>query len=283
MTVPFSAQRILWDDNGTERDLTADLNEYESGTVDFAFASADDKLYIASDLPFNHKWVEVATANANASALSVAIWWNNAWHSAVDLIDGTSASGVSLAQSGIVRWNTARLKGWEPELDSEDVDGVSVVGLYDMYWARLSWSADLHADTDLKYIGHKFCNDEQLATEYPNTRNSSLKTAFASGKTDWNDQHFAAAEDMIQDLQSGNVIISGNQIVDPEYYTEAAKHRAAMIIYAGLEGEGYEEIRANAAKEYKKAINKKRYRVDVNQDGRLERGEKHITTNFMKR
>lgn len=283
MTVPFSSQRVIWNDNGNQVDITSDLNEYESGAVTFSYVAADDYLYLASDMPFNHKWIEVSSANSDSSSIDIDIWWGREWVAAVDIQDGTAVSGASLAQSGIVRWNTNRLKGWESELDSEDVDGVTVVGLYDMYWVRINWTADLTASTALKYIGHKFCNDEQLATEYPNTRNSSLKTAFLSGKTTWDEQHFAAAEDIIQDLQSGNILISGNQIVDPEYYTEAAKHRAAMIIYAGLEGEGYEDIRTHAAKEYKKAINKRRYRVDLNQDGRLERVEKQVTTNWLKR
>lgn len=281
--IPYSSQRIIWESSGTEIDVTKELNDYEADNLTFAYTSGD-YLYVACDMPFSHKHFELGTnKNSNAASASVEIWWANAWHPAVDVQDGTALSGVSLAQSGIIRWSTNILKGWDREQYSHDVTGVATQGLYNLYWARISWSASLSANTTVSYIGHKFCNDEQLATEYPNTRNSSLKTAFGTGKTDWNEQHFAAAEDIVQDLQNGNVIISGNQIVDPEYYMEAAKHKAAMLIYAGLEGEGYQEVYKNAANNYGKAIKKKRYRVDVDRDGRLGELEKHVTTNFMNR
>jgi hypothetical protein len=282
--IPYSSQRVIWYDNGSEVDVTRELNDYEAENLTFAYVASEDYLYIACDMPFNHKHFEMGTTkNAIASVASVQIWWANQWNDAVDVQDSTELAGASLAQSGIIRWSTNILKGWDKEQYSHDVMGITTTGLYNMYWARISWSASLTAGTTIGYLGHKFCNDEQLATEYPNTRNSSLKTAFAAGKTDWNDQHFAAAEDIVQDLQNGNVIISGNQIVDPEYYMEAAKHKAAMLIYAGLEGEGYQEVYKNAANNYNKSIKKKRYRVDIDRDGRLGEAEKHVITSFMTR
>lgn len=105
-------QRILWDDDGTETDLSVALNDFRTGSQVIDFVAADDKLYIASDMPFNHKWIEASVVNDAASVVTVENWFggSDGWVSAVDIIDRTSVGGVSLAQSGVIQWKTNREK-----------------------------------------------------------------------------------------------------------------------------------------------------------------------------
>ncbi|RLC38724.1 hypothetical protein DRH27_01595 [Candidatus Falkowbacteria bacterium] len=275
-------RRIIFDDNGTEIDFSVDLNNFRGSSVTLDYVTADDKLYVASDMPLNHLWVEVTTANDQASIASVDIWFNKDWVSAVDLLDHTSAAGVTLAQSGVIQWKTDRNEGWDMEQDSEDVTGVDAVGIYNRYWLRINFSADLAAGTELKYLGHKFASDDAMYTEYPDLNNANLKLAFASGKTDWNDQHFIAAEDLIDDLRKTDIIKSPSQILDFERFEDPAIHKAAEIIYRGM-GRAYIENRKDANSRYNDSFNMTFFNVDIDRDGNLSYRERRQRSGFVGR
>lgn len=277
-------QRIIWDDDGTENDLSVNLNDFRSGSHVIDYVAADDYIYIASTLPFNHKWFEVSVANDQASVVSVDIWFggSDGWKPAVDVIDRTADSGVALAQSGILQWKTNRLKGWHRELDSEDVTGIDIVGLYNMYWLRLSWSADLANTTALSFIGQKFSDDDSLYDYWPDLNSDSLKTSWEAGKTTWNDQHFSAAEIIIRDLKRRQIIKSSEQVLNFELFKESSCHKVAELIYSGL-GAGYTDLRLLARKYYDESMNKNYFNVDVNRDGNLSEGEKFKGTGNLRR
>lgn len=275
-------QRILFDDNGTEKDWSLTLNEFLSGTKTLDFTQNEDYLYIASDLPFNHRYFLVETANDQAATPTIEIWDGSTWNSAVDVIDGTSDGTNSLAQNGIIQWKTDREKTWAREQDSEDVTGVSTVGLYNMYWVRFSWSASLNASTALQYVGFRFCDDDYLFKRYPDLSKSNILTSFASGKTDWQDQHFLSAERILADLRSSRVMWSPNQILDYEIFEEAAAHKCAEIVYFAL-GRKYDERRNVTRKRYNEALNLKRFNLDQNRNANLSDAESAIETGFLYR
>jgi len=275
-------QRVIFDDDGTENDLSVDLNDFRGSAVTFDYVAADDKLYVGSDLPLNHLWIEIETANDAASVASVEIWYNNDWIAAVDVLDHTAAAGVSLAQSGIIQWKTNRDKGWDREQDSEVVTGITKVGIYDYYWLRINFSADLNALTEIKHLGHKFATDAVLYTYYPDLNNANIKTAFASGKTDWKDQHFMAAENIIFDLKKSDIIISPSQILDYEIFEKPAVHKIAEIIYRGM-GRAYNENRENARKEYNENFNQTFFNIDLNRNANLSDRERRQRAGFIGR
>ena len=275
-------QRVIWDDDGTNVDISTLVNDYRSGSKTLPLVAVDDYLYIASDLPFNHRYIMVSSANDQASAISAAIWWSNEWVDAVDVIDTTSSGGATLAQSGILQWRTNRLKGWDRELDSDDVTGVDNAAIYDMYWLRLTFSGDLNANTAIQYIGHKFSSDTVLTTYYPDLQNASLKTAYLSGKTDWNTQHFMAAECIIRDLKARHIVYSANQILDYGLFEEASCHKVAELIYNGL-GRPYIDQKNEAAKYYSKAMQIAFNNIDLNRDGNLSERERRTSLRYMTR
>lgn len=278
----IQSQRIIFIDNGTNVDLSTSLNEFRSSTATMAYVADEDYLYIASDYPFNHKFIDVSSVNAEAAAVSVDIWYNNAWVAAVDVIDRTADGGVSLAQSGIVQWMTDRDKGWEREDDSEDVDGVTLVGIYNKYWLRLKWSSDLTNTTALNFIGNKFSDDDKLESWYPDLKNDRLKTAFETGKTNWNEQHFVAAQQLIADLAEKAIIRSSGQILNYEKFEVASIHKVAEIIYMGL-GKAYDKNRKTARGNYKDALNMQFFDVDKDRDARLSDDEKSQSQRYFSR
>lgn len=275
-------QRILWKDDAAIVDLTASLNNYRADNETIALVAAEDYLFIGSDLPFNHRYVEVASANALASVISIDIWWSNAWHAAVDLIDQTKTGGVSLAKSGLVQWSPDELKGWDREQNSEDVTGLEGTKIYDMFWVRLAFSGNLTGTTAIKYIGHRFCEDGDLEGTYPILKPSGLKTAWASGKTDWKDQIFDASEAIVRDLKRQGIIKSPSQLMDPEILRNACVHKAAELIFSGL-GTAYIDLKKEAAKAYTTALDMKMFVVDRTGDARASVSERYLSSGVLRR
>lgn len=268
----LSTQRVL---HGTT-DISTRMNDYRAGSYVFAYTTGG-YLYVGSEAPFNSLYFDVEAANAVAASMTVELWDGNSWVAAVDVQDETKGSGTaSLSQSGRVQFTPDREQSWTWEPDSADVTGLTTTKIYDMYWARLSWSANLTGTTELNYIGQKFAGDEELSSFYPDLANSALKTSFEAGKTTWDEQHFMAAEQIARDLIARRVIRSRGQLVDWSRLTEAACHKAAEIIYRPL-GIAVEPRRAGAARDYSKAMSGDFFRVDLTGDGRLDEAEKHVS------
>jgi len=275
-------QRVIWDDDGTEKDMSSTVNDFLIGSYEIAFTGVDDALYIASDIPFNHRFIMMDVANDETITASVYIWYNNEWVAAVDVFDGTSSGGASLATDGILEWTTNRLKGWSREADSEDVDGLDKVGIYDKYWLRVNFSSDFKATTSIKYIGQRFSTDTELFALYPDLNNASLMAAYATGKTGWVDQHIIASESIARDLKRKNIIYNEKQILNHHLFQEASCHKVAEIVYAGL-GRAFDDNRARARKHYQEAMELNYYNIDRNASGNLEETEKLHSQRFMYR
>jgi hypothetical protein len=267
-------QRVIWKDNTTLKDMSLELNNLSSGNYTVALNSAQDNIYIGSDLPFNHRHFIVNSANAVSSVVSVEIWDGSAWVDAVDVLDQTSVDGATLAQSGIISWATERTSGWSKEETTEDISDLSTLKIYDMYWVKLTFTASFTSTTSLSYIGHKFATDDDLGIYgYPELNSASMKAAYETGKLTWEEQHVAAAEQVVRYLRKKAVIQSRNQIFDWEQFNEAATHKLAELIYFSF-GDDYEERRKAAENKYYAAMNLGIFQVDRNITGRLEPEEK---------
>lgn len=265
------AQRIIWKDNTTLKDMSNELNDLSAGSYTIPFNASEDAIYIGSDLPFNHRYFYIQTVNDQAASISVSIWSGSEWVAAVDVQDETSVSGVSLAQSGIISWATDKDSFWDYEDTSENISDLSTLKIYNLYWVKITFSANLKSTLALKYIGHKFAKDADLVPlGYSDLNTSDIKTAFESGKTTWDDQHIAAGEQIVRYLQQKHLTRSANQIFDWRVFNEPAVHKLAEIIYSSF-GEDYEERRKLAESKFFKSINTGGiYRLDRNADGHAD-------------
>lgn len=274
--------RIIYSDDGVLNDLSVTLSDLYDTATTLPIVAADDAIYIASDLPFNHRYIEVSTANDQDASISIYLWNGNAWQAAVDIIDQTKVAGKTLAQSGIISWTPDRLKNWSYQPDSNDISELSGTKIYDMYWVKIVFSDDPKATTAIKYIGHKFSTDNDLTSEYPEFASTSLKSAFEVGKTDWNTQTILAAEYIIEDLRTMNVITSSAQILDWRKFTKASIHKTAEIIFRAF-GDDYKDNLQSSMAAYKKYLQVKAYNVDQNKDGRLNEVEKTAMSEYLTR
>lgn len=278
-----TGQRVLFSDNTVLSDITISVNDFDEYLVTPAIVAAQDAIYIGSKMPFNHKWIELGTVNAVASVVSVSLWNNSAWEAAVDVIDYTALSGATFGRSGVIQFTTnIETGGWTRERLSADVTGIASLAIYDMYWAKLTFSVNLTAGMTLKYIGQRFSRDIDLFAEYPDLNNTALMTAWEAGKTSWSDQHALAADYIEQRLISANIIISQNQIMDWLLFKPASVHKTAEIIYGGF-GPSMAENRKAARENFDKSININYFNVDKSGDGDLSSFEKAQTTQEMSR
>lgn len=270
----ITRQRVFHDDNGTLKDLSKVINRYNSETAALPIVAADDYLYIGSDLPFNSRYFEMGTANTAAATISqVDIWDGTAWNAAVDVLDYTETGGATVGRSGYVRWTLDRNESWACESTTEDITELSSLKIYDFYWARVKFSADLDAGTTLKYVGQKFSTDDDFQGRYQDLTRSSIKTAYQSGKTDWNEQHIAASEDLFMELRRKKHLWHPNQALDHEAFATACTHKAAAIIFNAF-GDDYENERKRAEGDFQKALAMSFSPIDRNEDGAIDDEER---------
>jgi hypothetical protein len=173
-------------------------------------------------------------------------------------------------------------KGWTAQQYSLDVIGVESLDIYDMYWARLKFSGDLTAGMTIKHIGVRFSKDSDLFLFYPDLANVNLMGAFKAGKTNWNEQHYMAAEAIIRRMKAGRIIINKSQLMDWSILREAACHKVAEIAYRGM-GPSMEKQMLTARDSFESAYNIKYFMVDGSGDGVLDSIEARQTTMEMTR
>jgi len=231
------------------------LNDLFAGTEVIPFNSLEDALYIGSDLPFNHRHIEMTVTNAQIANWSVSSWNGSLFIPCVDVIDLTKTLGTTtLGQSGILAWTPDRQKSWFGEDTTENMKGeLSTLKIYNLYWVKLTLSANLSVTTEIKYVGHKFSNDADLEAQYPDFADSNFKMAFKSGKTNWIDQTILASEMIIQDLRKSRVIMSSSQILDWREFAMASVHKTAEIVFRAM-GDDYKDQLKTAQAAYKAAL-----------------------------
>jgi hypothetical protein len=263
-------QRVIYN----SIDISPKVNDFRAGVQSFAYL-AGGSLYIGSIAPFNNLWFEFGTLNVNSVTPTIQMWWANAWHDAVDVIDETS----SATASGRITWSTDRFKSWDLEQSTEDVAGLSAQKIYWKYWLKITWSASFSVGTTLNYVGQKFSTDDILYSFYPDLSLADIKTGFEAGKTGWDEQHYMAAEHIIRDLKKRGIIKSRSQIMDWQLLQDAACHKVAEIVYQAF-GSPYADQLAKARAAYNEALDLKYFNTDQNADGRLTPDERQISTVF---
>jgi hypothetical protein len=257
-------------------DVSTTVNDFRAANYGLSYQTGRH-LYIGVVLPLNNIWFEIATpSEVTGVTVTPEIWWGNAWHPAVDVIDQTDG----LRQSGRIQWNTNRSKSWDFEQTTKDVSGLAGFDIYWKYWLRLSWSSNLTAS--IRYIGQKYSNDATLYSFYPDLNNNDMKLSFAPGKTTWDEQHFMAAEHIEMDLRRKDIIKNRGQIMDWHLLQNAACHKVASIVYTAF-GEPYLDQLTRARADYADALNVKYFDVDLSGNGSLEPVERAFSTAFMTR
>ena len=278
-------KRIIFSNNATLSDMSTSIANYYGDTETFDYVAAEDYIFIGSDFAFNSFFLKVGVVNSITSAMTLEYWDGSGWSAAVETIDETSTSGAALANDGHVSFVPDKHTGWVKEdttssTGSERITGLGNITIYDKYWVRISYSANLSATTTLSYIGYLFSNDNDLKTEYPDLNNSTLKTAVEAGKTTWEEQAVRAGELLIEDLSSKGLLDSGDQLLDRRKLIRPCVSKTAEIIY-NMRGDDFEVEREKAFKEYQKRITRRIFTIDQDSDGLVDDREKKATSGVL--
>lgn len=276
--------RIFFSDAGVLTDLSKNLNRFQSGTDVVPLEANVDFIYIGSDFPFNHRHVDVSVVNDQAADVAkVELYNGSTWVDAVNIIDYTNTGTIALAQDGIISWNPDKNESWVRD-DTENITELNTLRIDGFYWARISYDANLNALTALNFVGHKFSDDEQLGTLYPELETQVARDSFENGKTSWDEQHIKAAEVIIRDLTKyRSRIHSRNQILDYDRLTLPAIHQVAVIVYRAL-GDDWVNDYNRALQEYSEARgNMVEFRFDEDNDARQDRSEKTTESIMIRR
>jgi len=261
--------RVILSKSGTLTDLTVNSANYYNGvtTIDL---TTSDYLYIGQTFPFNNLYFLMGTLNTTASNVTVKLWNSKEWIDVAELSDETNG----FQSHGHMTFVPKKQENWHRDDTQnnnaqERVDGLGNVNIYDKYWIRISIDTNIDAGTTLKWNGSLFSDDNDLGTEYPELLLSNLLDSIESGKSDYQEQHVKAAELVISDLQSRNIIKHSGQILDKESVKNISVCKVAEIVYTML-GDDYEDNRALARKEYESRLKKNIFNVDLDEDGRLD-------------
>ena len=273
--------KFIFEDDTTLADYSQEINDYHTGTPTLPFVATEDRIYIGSRIPFNHLYFLMNTANTASSNVTIAVWDGSQWRNAVETYDETKLSGASFGQSGYITFTPDRQYSWgrEDTVDStgnEQVTGLGDVTVYDHYWIRLSFSADLDAGTKISWVGHKFTDDDDLGAEFPDLTLSGTLDAWESGKTSWEEQHISASKIVIQDLKRKKLIMNPGQILDRSDLVPCTVMKVAEIAFRQM-GNEFEDSKMDAIKQYQDRIDNIQLQVDKDQDGILDTDEQLIT------
>lgn len=260
--------RIIYSDNGVLTDYSVKLNDFRYLSGAIPMVASEDILYVGSDLPFNHRYIEMGTVNTNSISLLVDLWDGKQWEAAVDIIDQTSG----LAQSGHLSWQKSKYENWVRD-DTDKVTGLTSIVIYNMYWARIKVSANLSAGTTLSFMGQKFSDDASLAGYWPELTVANTYLQWPKQpKTTWDEQHYEATEVIIRDLKKKGEIATSAQVLNWELFKEASSHKTAEIIMNSF-GKDYVELRDKAAKYYDDALNMFIFHTDKNNNTLIDPDE----------
>lgn len=274
----FFDRRIIWSDNGVIKDITNSVTGPLATGLIMDVKAATDKIYVGSILPFNHLFFDFQTVNNEASTITAEFWDGTQWVSMVDVVDETNG----WFNHGKITWTVPRETSWVRELDSFDVSGLETTVIYNFYWLRLSFSADIKNTTHPKFVGHRYSSDSDLFTFYPDLQQTALMEQYETGKVDWNTQCLMATEACLAYLKAKDIIKADSSILRPDILKVAAVHKTAEIIYAAF-GEAYKNDKIEAKKSFEDAINLKFFQTDVDSNGRLTDIDRTISTGRLTR
>jgi len=233
--------RVLHLDGATLEDKTVASNNYYTGTSVLDIVASTDYLYLGSRFPFNHLYFKFSVVNTNASVLSAAIWNGKEWKAVKELFDSTSLNGATFGQSGYIQWNPDKATSWSRDdtqgsSGTERVTGLGDIQIYDHYWVRFAFSADLINTTALSWVGNLFSNDSDLGTEFPDlVRTETMNGWSATGsKTSWEEQHVKAAQIILKELKQKNVTVHEGQILNYKDFTDASVAKVAEIAFRNM-------------------------------------------------
>jgi hypothetical protein len=267
-------KRFIFSDNGTLKDKTINLEKYHSDSEVIDYVTSNDAIYIGSELPFNSLFFDVAVSNTTSGNISIKYWDATTWRSMVETFDETEVGGIPFSTSGHITWVPDRNYLWAQSnttypSGTEQITGLGNITIYDLYWIKIEYDATLDNTLELNWIGPKFCHDNDLTGEYTLFSNSTFKSNYLTGKTDWENEIIIASRIMIEDIINKGVISGAGQLLKRRKLRDACVSKTAQLIFKNL-GDDYKDDAERAWKEYKDRLSMSNYGADLNNNATFD-------------
>jgi hypothetical protein len=265
--------RLIRKDNATYSDNSI-ANQREDETVALNIVAAEDAIYIGKQFPFNNFFFWMgSTVNAEASTMTVEYWSNDEWVEAVDILDATSSGGATLARNGAVQFSPDIDYNWTIVNDTSESgnhvpDDLADFTIYNLYWIKITFSADLTAGTVLKRLSYAFTTDSTIVGI--DHEIEDFLSHFS--QDDYTKQIIAASEETVDELQVRGLLVDEGQVIRIGEVGRAVAYKALEIIYFNL-GDSYADKRRSVASKFDKALKIKRFTFDQDLDAFTDRRE----------
>jgi len=245
--------------NATE--TTAKTHTLNSDTLIFEMTTSDF-FYVAFQGRFGARHFNFSTANTNPSALTVEQWNadTSTWDAVEDLVDET----IGFTKTGFVHWVNNDVWSLRTQAPIDDLE---------LFYVRISVSADLSVGTLLQSVINLFSDDEGLREYWPElvTDTRFLPT----GRTDFLEQHKAGKDLVVRRMRQRRLIRQESQVIDINQVMLAAVHATAWIILNPIARTDEMVLLADRAdKAFKNEINELAQNVDKNEDGQISESER---------
>jgi hypothetical protein len=254
------AIRVFYSDNGALSDKTEECRTWGTPNFTFSWVAAQDALYIGKPHKFNNVYLAIATVNTNPTVLTARYWDGSAWVPFTDTVDETSG----LSASGFLQWEEKA--AWVKEKPSL-ITGIDTLTFeQELYWVKITLSADTSASTSIKAIKQLLSDDRLLTTIHPEIMNY-----LPTGQADWMVQHELAYDVVVNDLIMSGAISYAEQIKNVEDYLLAASYKCVKLILDPIPGdERIKEVRDRMEINYKSALRKSAASIDTNKNEVLD-------------
>jgi hypothetical protein len=257
--------RVITEDDTTYVDRSID-NGDSSTTLPLALVAAEDAIYIGKQAPFNNFYY----------------WANNAWNSAVDVLDGTALSGATLGRSGTVQFSPEINQTWTRITDTSDTSNTPTelrsLTIYNLYWLKITVSADLSAGTTANKIFYNF-TDEQTVTSI-DTDLSRYKTALSI--TDLTDKILLATKEILIKMKANRIVFDEGQVLRLHDFYLPTAYQVLVILLQDL-GEDFNPKRELYIKKVNDFLQVENLSLDTNNNAFLEYQEYNVNQSTLVR
>ncbi len=253
--------------NSTE--TTAKTDSITSSALALVLTTTD-ALYLGFKERFACRYFQMGVVNTNAATLTVKYWNGTAYANVEDLVDQTNG----LTASGWISWKN--VTGWTKSEQSPITDE-------ELYWIKITTSANFSSGTTLQTILNLFCDAVLLREYYPELVSDSRY--LPPDRTSFVEQFNSAKNMVVQELIKLDKITDESQLLNPEEVSIAATHAAAYCILNGIPNPSDDLIARKAAvlKDFDFWIERARISVDEDNSGEIEPVEKEKGTVFQVR
>lgn len=271
--------RIIKSVSGTLTDLSIE-NQDEAININIADANY---ILIGKHYPTNNFFFMNSVANNVVSTINIKYWDGTDWRDTVDVLDGTSTAGATLAKSGVIQFAPQEKYNWAivgNTINRGAPSELATKEITNLYWLKITFSAPLLSTSRINRITYAFTQSQEVSNLDVSV--NDYLTSFGTGKTDWNKEIITASLHVVKDLQAKGLIVNEGEILRFDDVSLPAAYMTLRLIYSSL-GASYVEKRDYYERLYKETISINRFSFDTNENGRLDRGEVNTRTSVLVR